>query len=145
MTENRLVFVCEHSPGFACIAAALATARSTDETTAVGGPIKAAGFVHKRVTDAGRQVDCDVQTGRVEPVDIGTLRDADHVVAIGQTPDWVMDLPNTEHWEGTYPTVADPNTTRDAIERIKRRVNSLLVTTSDVDATTSNAGKNVGD
>lgn len=145
MTDNHLVFVCEHSPGFARIAAAVANARSTAETTALGGPIQAAGFAHKRVADAGRRVGCAIESGRVHPVDVATLRDADRVVAMGCAPAWVIDLPHAEHWDGDYPTAADPNTTQDAVERIEDRVDRLLVEMAVDDATTPSSGQSVGD
>lgn len=145
MTDNQLIFVCERSPGFARIAAAVANARSTDETTADGGPIRAAGFVHKRVADAGRRVGCEIETGRVEPVDVAALREADRVVAIGCVPDWVIDLPHADHWDGDFPTAADPNTIQDAVEQIENLVDRLLVETTAVDATTPNSGQSVGD
>jgi len=145
MTDNHLVFVCERSPGFARIAAAVANARSTDETTAVGGPIQAAGFVHKRVADAGRRVSCTIETGRVEPIDVGTLREGDRVVAMGCTPDWVIDLSHADHWDGDFPSAADPNTIQEAVERAEAKVDRLLVGTTAVDATTPNSGQSVGD
>lgn len=145
MTDNHLGFVCEQSPGFARIAAAVANARSNDETTAVGGSIQAAGFVHKRVADAGRRVGCEIETGRVEPLDVGTLREADHVVAMGCTPDWVVDLPHADHWDGDFPSAADPNTIQDAVERAEAKVDRLVVETTAVDATTPNHGKSIGD
>lgn len=145
MTDNQLLFVCEHSPGFARIAAAVANARSTDDTTAVGGPIQAAEFVHKRVADAGRRVGCAIETGRVEPVPVAALRDADRVVAMGRAPDWVIELPRADHWDGDFPTAADPNTIQDAVERTEDRVDELLVETTAVDATAGNSGQSVGD
>lgn len=145
MTDNHLVFVCERSPGFARIAAAVANARSTDDTAAVGGPIQAAGFVHKRVADAGRRVGCEIETGRVQPLDVRTLRDADRVVAMGCAPDWVVDLPHADHWDGDFPSAADPNTIQDAVERAETEVDRLLVETTAVDAATPNSGQSVGD
>jgi len=124
MTDPRLVFVCEESPGFARLAAAVASSRGAP-ITAVGGSVGAAGYVHKRLADVARSHGYDVAAGRAEPIDAATVHGADRVVAMGEVPDWVTAAADVVRWQDSYPSATGPNATRNAVERVERRVAAL--------------------
>lgn len=126
MTRTRLAFVCESAPGFARLAAAVVNDRCGTRTTAVGGPARSAGFLDERVAHLATRFEYDVSIGRVPPLDSATIREADHVIAMGDVPNWVSNGPHVERWEGSFPAATEPKRARSTVERIERDVDALL-------------------